>query len=161
GRINTQHPHTLPWTDRPLVTQNLVGGEEGIADAGISVARLITNPWFFLEATGQIYNGSAGDVFNSAERSDVSYVGRLRGYHDLTESTNIDTGASYAGGHNASGLVGDLDEGRFRTDLFGVDATVRWKPLSRSIYRSFVARFEGVSSRRQQPDGRQDATGFF
>jgi hypothetical protein len=48
GKVNTLHTHRLTWTDRPLVTQNLVGGEEGIADAGISVARLIPNPWVFL-----------------------------------------------------------------------------------------------------------------
>ena len=28
------HTHRLPWADRPLVTQNLVGGEEGISTAG-------------------------------------------------------------------------------------------------------------------------------
>ena len=47
GKVNTLHNHVLPWTDRPLVTQNLVGGEDGIDDAGISVARLIPNPWIF------------------------------------------------------------------------------------------------------------------
>ena len=31
------HNHVLPCTDRPLVTQNLVGGEDGLADAGISL----------------------------------------------------------------------------------------------------------------------------
>ena len=30
GKVNTLHNHVLPWTDRPLVTRNLVGGEEGI-----------------------------------------------------------------------------------------------------------------------------------
>ena len=85
GKVNTLHNHVLPWTDRPLVTNNLVGGEEGIDDAGISVARLIPNPWFFLEATGQVFRGDSGDLFHSSERSDLSYVGHLRGYHDLTE----------------------------------------------------------------------------
>src|SRR5213079_579517 len=41
GKVNTLHNHVLPWTDRPLVTGNLVGGEDGIDDAGISLARLI------------------------------------------------------------------------------------------------------------------------
>jgi len=31
----------LPWIDRPLVTTNLVGGEDGIDDAGLSVQRII------------------------------------------------------------------------------------------------------------------------
>jgi hypothetical protein len=41
GKVNTLHNHVLPWTDRPLVTQNLVGGEDGINDAGLSLSRLI------------------------------------------------------------------------------------------------------------------------
>ena len=44
GKVNTFHTHQISWTDRPLVTDNLVGGEEGISDAGLSVARLVPNP---------------------------------------------------------------------------------------------------------------------
>jgi hypothetical protein len=36
GKVNTFHNHVLPWTDRPIMTNNLVGGEDGITDAGIS-----------------------------------------------------------------------------------------------------------------------------
>src|SRR5437899_3129281 len=38
GKVNTLHNHTLPWIDRPLVTQDLVGGEDGIDDAGLSLS---------------------------------------------------------------------------------------------------------------------------
>src|SRR5262245_31483566 len=84
GKVNTLHNHVLPWADRPLVTENLVGGEEGISDAGISVAKLIPNPWIFLEATGQVFRGDSGDLFHSSKPGHVSYVGHLRGYHDIT-----------------------------------------------------------------------------
>ena len=60
GKVNSLHNHVLPWADRPLVIGNLVGGEDGINDAGISVARLIPNPWVFLEATGQVFRGDSG-----------------------------------------------------------------------------------------------------
>ncbi|MGH9148609.1 MAG: hypothetical protein ACRD1Q_18000, partial [Vicinamibacterales bacterium] len=161
GKVNTLHTHLIPWTDRPLVTDNLVGGEEGIADAGISAARLIPNPWIFLEATGQVFRGDSGDVFTSSKRGDLSYVGHLRGYHDITESTNIDLGFSYAYGHNASGIDAPADANRFTTDLYGADLTIRWRPLQRSIYRSFVGRSEFVWSRRDQPDGLQNSAGFY
>lgn len=98
GKVNTLHTHLLPWTDRPLVTGNLLGGEEGLSDAGLSVARLVPNPWMFLEATAQVFRGDAADVFTSSRRGDLSYVGHLRGYQDITESTNVDLGASYARG---------------------------------------------------------------
>jgi len=161
GKINTLHNHVLPWTDRPLVTRNLVGGEDGINDAGFSVARLIPNPWMFLEATGQVFRGDSSDLFTSSKRGDLSYVGHLRGYQDITESTNIDIGISYSRGHNGSGIVDNLDLGRFRTTVYGTDATVRWRPLRRSIYHSFVGRSEFIWSRRGQPNGVQSALGYY
>ncbi|PYS42744.1 MAG: hypothetical protein DMG14_02955 [Acidobacteria bacterium] len=161
GKINTLHNHVLPWTDRPLVTTQLVGGEDGINDAGLSVARLIPNPWIFLEATGQVFRGDSNDLFKSSKRGDVTYVGHLRGYQDITENTNIDLGVSFSRGHNAAGVVNDFDLGRFRTTLYGADATIRWRPLKRSIYHSFVGRSEFVWSRRGQPDGVQSALGYY
>jgi hypothetical protein len=158
GKVNTFHTHASPWIDRPLVTGNLLGGDEGLSDAGLSVARLIPNPWIFLEATAQVFRGDAGDVFVANGRSDVSATGHVRAYHDFTESTNLDLGASYAAGHNGSGLAQGAD---FSTQLYGIDATLRWRPLRRSIYRSFAARSEIVWSRRDQSDGRQQAVGFF
>jgi hypothetical protein len=162
GKVNTLHTHRVPWADRPLVITNLVGGEEGIADAGVSVARLIPNPWMFLEATGQVFRGDAGDaIFRSSAASDLSYVGHLRGYHDISESTNVDLGLSYSRGHNPSGIVDGHDIGRFTTGLVGIDATYRWRPLRRSIYHSFIGRSEWIWSRRQQPNGLQRSTGGY
>src|SRR5205823_6537598 len=101
GKVNTLHNHVLPWVDRPLVSQNLVGGEDGIDDAGFSVQHIIPAPknWF-LEFTGQTFRGDSSDVFKSSVKNDVSVVGHLRAYRDLTESTNMDVGASYSRGHN-------------------------------------------------------------
>jgi hypothetical protein len=161
GRLNPQHPHTLPWPDKPLVTRNLVGGEDGLADAGVSVAALVQNPWFFLEATGQVYRGDQGNVFHASEASDLGYLARLRAYQDVTESANVDIGASFSMGHNDAGITDGQDVGRYTTRLYGVDATVRYKPLRRSIYRSFIGRTELVWSRRQQSDGVQAAFGYY
>ena len=33
---------------------------DGIADAGVSVARLIPNPWIYLGAAGQVFRGDSG-----------------------------------------------------------------------------------------------------
>jgi hypothetical protein len=100
-------------------------------------------------------------VFQAAKRSHLGYVGHLRGYQDFTESSNIDLGFSYARGHNDSALADDMPPGDFTTELFGVDATVRWRPLRRSIYRSFTGRSEWIWSRRDQPDGLQRSNGFY
>jgi len=153
GKVNGQHPHTLPFIDRPLVSTNLTGGEDGLADAGISLARLIPNPWLFLEATGQVYQGNSA-IFQAPTRGDLAYVGHLRAYRDLGEATNIDLGGSIAYGHNAA--TADST-----TRLLGADATLRWKPLRRSIYRHFLARGELVWSRTGAADGSFDAVGGY
>jgi len=153
GKVDQLHAHTLPWVDRPFVTQNLTGGEDGLADSGISVARLIPNPWLFLEATGQVYQGNS-EVFKAPNRSDLATVGHLRAYQDLGESTNIDLGGSIAYGHN--GVTADTT-----TRLLGVDATLRWKPLRRSIYTHFLARGEVTWSRVVETGGALDAVGGY
>jgi hypothetical protein len=159
GKVNTMHNHVLPWIDRPLATTNLVGGEDGIDDAGVSIERIIPAPkGIFLEATGQVFRGDSGDglqsVFKSWQRSNVSTVAHLRSYKDITESTNVDIGLSYARGYNDFGPS-------FVTNLYGVDATVRWKPLRRSIYHSFIGRSELFWSQRQQLPVEQRAFGFY
>jgi hypothetical protein len=153
GKVNAMHAHVLPFVDRPLVTKNLLGGEDGLADAGISVARLIPNPFLFLEATGQVYQGSS-EVFKAPTRSDLAYVAHVRAYRDLGESTNLDLGGSFAYGHN--GVNADTT-----TRLWGIDATLRWKPLRRSIYTHLLAGGELAWSRREDVVGAQASVGGY
>ncbi len=152
GRVNTEHPHTLPFADLPLISRNLLGGE-ALSDSGISVARLVPIPWFFLEATGQVYRGES-DVFKAPTRGDLQYIGRLRAYQDITESTNLDVGGSIAYGGN--GVTADS-----KTRLLGADLTLRYRPLRRSIYTSVLARGEAVWSRREDPAGTVNAFGAY
>jgi len=144
GKMNTIHNHGLEYIDRPLATMNLVGGEDGINDAGISVTRIFEGPkeWF-LEGTAQVFRGDSENLFQASDRKDVSVVGHFRGYKDLSESTNVDLGFSYARGHNDTGST-------FLTSLYGVDTTLRWKPLRRAIYNSLLWRSEFFWSNRDQ-----------
>ena len=157
GKVNTMHPHSLSWTDKPLVMINLLGGEDGIDDSGISVSRLLINPLFFLEATGEVFAGTSGP-FAARDRADVSWVGRLRGYRDVTEGTNLDVGTSFAYGTNELGPD-------FHTRLVGIDATFRYRPLQRAIYKRFLGRTELMWSHREQPTslngGDQSSFGYY
>jgi hypothetical protein len=146
GRVNALHNHVLPWTDRPLVSQDLVSGEDGIDDAGLSLSRILPAPkGIFLEGTAQVFRGDTDGVFQADKRSHVSTVGHLRLYRDLNESTNIDLGGSFARGHSPWADAWN--------QLYGADATLRWKPLRRSIYHSFVARSELIWSRTVRAPG--------
>jgi hypothetical protein len=159
GKVNTMHNHVLPFVDRPLVANSLLAGEDGINDAGFSVEHILPAPkGIFLDLTGQVFRGDSGEgdenVFHATRKSDVGTVAHLRAYKDLTESTNLDIGFSYARGHNDAGT-------NFLTNLYGVDATLRWRPLRRSIYHSFVSRSEFIWSQRQQLPVEQRAFGFY
>ena len=153
GKVNQLHPHRLPWTDRPLMTTNLMGGEEGVAAAGISVSKLVPNPWFFLEATGEVFGTDSG-VFLAPSRDDLTYVGRVRGYQDLGEASNVDLGTSIAFGDNDAG-----DDATTR--LIGIDATFRYRPLRRTTSGRFLARTEMVWSRRSELAGLPQSFGAY
>jgi hypothetical protein len=151
--------HTLPWIDRPLVMYNLLGGspldpDTGIKDAGISLSRIIPAGRLFLEATGELFRGDSGTLFTSHRRSDFSTVGHVRSYADFTDQTNIEIGASYARGHNELGSD-------FITQLYSTDVTLRWRPLSRAIYRSLAARTELFWSSRDQVVALEKAFGGY
>ena len=155
GKVNTLHNHVLPWIDRPLVSYNLVGGEDGIDDTGLSLSRVFAGPKdLFFEGTAQVFRGDADFLFHSYKRSDVSTVEHLRAYKDITESTNIDVGASFARGHSV--LAENITD-----QLYGIDATVRWKPLRRAIYHSFVGRSEFVWSHYIFPGATTTPFGYY
>jgi hypothetical protein len=160
GKVNTLHTHALPTTDRPLVIENLLGGDEGLSDDGLSLSRLIVNPLVFLELTGELYRGSS-PVFQGDSRSDLAYVARVRAYRDLTEGTNLDVGFSYA--HGPTRIEpSEPGSGGLHKDLFGFDATYRYRPLRRAIYRRLNLRTELIWSRQDLPDDREaDAFGFY
>jgi hypothetical protein len=162
GKVNTLHTHAMPTADRPLVTDNLVGGEEGLSDSGVSVSRLISNPYVFLEATGEIFAGRS-EVFHSTERSNITYVGRLRAYRDLSEDKNLDLGVSYAFGKTNPDLFGaSFGAGDLNKQLVGVDVSFKYRPLRRAIYQRLNLRSELIWSRQDLPtDTRTSAFGFY
>lgn len=165
GKVNTLHTHALPTADRPLVTDNLVGGEEGLSDGGLSLSKLLPNSLLYLEAIGEVY-GSHSASFSSSKRSKLTYVGRARAYRDLTEGTNLDLGASVAyGPGNFDGWTGPLfatDPGDLDKRLIGVDVSFRYRPLRRAIYRRLNLRSEFVWSRQDMPTGEPArAFGFY
>ena len=162
GKVNTLHNHVLPWTDRPLVTQQpgrrrgrhrRRGHLGGPADSE-PVALSSKRPARSSAAIRQDQNGIP--VSRRSSRGDLSYVGHLRGYHDLTESTQPRSRrlvlARPQRPRDGNARRPWIDSSRSCTASM---RRCRWKPLRRSIYHSFVGRTECIWSRREQPDGLQ------
>jgi hypothetical protein len=154
GKVNTLHFHSRPWPDQPLPVVNLLGGDEGWIGTGVSLAGLLPLPAdTFSEATLQVFGGSS-ELFEATERSDLAYNLHYRVFRDLGDASNLDLGLSWAQGPN--GVTASSD-----TRLWGLDATYRWKPLQRGLYRGTVLRGEVYRSRRDAPDAVQHALGWF
>ena len=100
--------------------------------SGLSVSRLIPNSLMFLEATGEVYRGDS-DVFQSESALALSYLGRIRGYRDLTEDPTSILACRTPMARAPWSLAS-------ASSRIGVDATFRYRPLRRAIYRRFVAR---------------------
>jgi hypothetical protein len=79
----------------------------------------------------------------------------VRAYRDLTEGTNIDLGASFAHGPTDIGLGELVPAGAeskvLNKRLIGVDATFRYRPLRRAIYKRLNLRTELVWSQQDLP----------
>jgi len=155
GKVNTMHLHTLPWVDEPLPIDNILLSPDTWAGEGISVSKVIELPGdTFSELYFQVVDGSSEPLFAAPSKGDVSYDGQYRAYRDFGDDHNLELGVSYAYGHNGTSPTNT-------TSLENVHLVYRWKPLQGKPYRSFILRSEYFWSQREQPDGRQDAQGFF
>jgi hypothetical protein len=152
GKDNTWHTHVRPWIDQPLVIHNFFG-DEGLNDYGVSVSKVINNPWnTFLEATGEAFRGDVENVFEHRNNNDLFYNAHLKAFRDISENSNIEVGTSYTRGALAGVTTGSNQFG-------GVDVTYRWKPLIRGLYQSFIGRFEGITDKRADLD--HNLNGFY
>ncbi|MEO8348040.1 MAG: hypothetical protein ABI610_03935 [Acidobacteriota bacterium] len=154
GKVNLMHTHLLPWVDAPLPIVNLLGGDEGWNDAGVSVARIFPFGETFSELTVQVFRGQSEGLFEAPTRSDLAYLTHYRAYRDFGDDHNLELGSTWGRGSNGT----DDDA---KTTLENIHLVYRWKPLSGRPYRSFILRSELFRSRREQPDGLQSSRGFF
>lgn len=131
GLYNRWHTHALLEIERPLATAAFFG-DDGLIQTGLSLSL----PHFqtgsgthtvTLEATkadNKLFEGG----------TDLSYLGRLQSFWDLSPSTYVQVGVNGVTGHNDDA---DLD-----AKILGVDVAFRWAPPSRSRYRELTLKGE-------------------
>jgi hypothetical protein len=137
GRFPKYHVHELPFVNQPLSIQRMVGGETQ-AD-GVETNYLFPTP-FFLRATvgGMNKIGEDNDrVSNVIPRawSQMTYLGRLNTYFDLTDNQSVELGTSMA--YTPSVRLAGNPSGGFRS-LNGVDLTYRYQPLGSAVYQGLT-----------------------
>lgn len=140
GRHNLLHTHAYPFVEAPFVNQLLMG-DEGFNDIGVSAAYLLPTSWFS-ELTFQYFRGEGeNEQFKSPTPSDG--VALLHGTQvfDTSEFSTLRVGVSFAHGDNSFGEP---------TDLRGVDVTWKWRPNEGARDRSFMVSSEYLSRTREQ-----------
>jgi hypothetical protein len=117
-----------------------VHGEEGLSTEGLSLSAILPTG-FYWDATlnvGTAPGPGESPVFGGDDGRDLLWLGRTSAFVDLSESSNLNLGLSYANARADSLL---RSEGA-HAQLGVVDLTFRWKNPRRSIYRSLTLQSE-------------------
>jgi hypothetical protein len=169
GRLNATHPHTWDFVDQPVINSRLLG-EDGFRGPGAQLSWLTPLP-FFAELTGSVQNSQGGTaksfrdvvgdvvagrtLVNRPVRTlgDLAYVLRLKTSFDPTEEITIVPGISALFGPNATDMNG-------RTQIYGADFYLKWKPLANDQGWPFVAWQTEAMTRRYEAAAVFDAGGI-
>ncbi len=144
GPLNRQHLHALPQSDYPLVYQAYFG-DEGLGQTGLSFSWLLPKPWATAnEITLEITDGENEVAFAGEEFEDFSFLGRVKNFWQLSDSTYFEWGLS--------GIIGQTAEGG-ESEIYGTDFTLNWRPPGRAKYRDFTWRLELLSAERDDELG--------
>ncbi len=153
GRLNPTHPHSWSFVDQPMMNGTLFGSE-GARGLGLELSYLIPLPWF-AEATysfsqpGGACCGSSYIIDGARSLKDLSefiHTARLGQFFALDDSWSILLGLNYQTGENGTGANN-------MSEIAGVDAYIRYRPVT-SSQRVHLALQHETFSRRQQRPGR-------
>ena len=127
GRINTVHPHALPFIDLPNAYVNYFG-EEGLNDEGLSLSWLLPTKKFYQELVVQATSGfSESPTFYRGDNNRFTYLGHLKNFFTLSDNATLELGLT--------GITGPNDSLR-TTSIGAVDLTYKWKPVQLNTYHS-------------------------
>jgi hypothetical protein len=129
GRINTVHPHALPFIDMPNAYVNYFG-EEGLNDEGLSLSWLLPTNKVYQELTFQLTSGfSESPAFSRSAGNHFVYLGHLKNFFTLNDNATLELGVT--------GISGPNDSAR-TTNMATADLTYKWKPVKMNTYKSLT-----------------------
>jgi hypothetical protein len=145
GKVNIVHPHAFSFVDFPKMTANYFD-TEGMYLEGASLSWLVPNPYdFFQELTLEV--GRIGSEPNASlvrgDNSQLSYIGHLKNFFDLTQNSTLEFGLSGLNGPNRF---------NYSTSIGGLDLTYKWKPVQFNVLQSFTWQNEVLFSTMRLTD---------
>jgi hypothetical protein len=124
GKLNSLHPEQWLYVDRPLATQSLLGGAEGLVGEGAQLNYLLPLP-FFSQIEAGLWTVSAGhehEEDDSHAHTGIEYENRVfnsrlwNGF-ELSQSQELEFGLNY--------MISNVtaDESGDKIDVAGLDLT--------------------------------------
>jgi len=142
GRINTVHPHALPYIDTPNAYENYFG-DEGLNDEGASLSWLLPNTLFYQELIVEATAGfSESPVFERSIKNRFTYLAHLKNFFTLGENSTLEVGLTGITGPNTYNDI---------TNIGAADLTYKWKPVKFNTYHSFTWQSEFYYGHIAQP----------
>lgn len=129
GRYNRWHTHALSEVDRPLAAAHFLG-EDGLIQTGASVSL----PSFSTGAGTHTLTLEATAADNHAlflEGDGIAWLGDFTSFWELSPGSYFEVGATGLAGHD-DGVAEGVD---LETRLLALDASFRWTPTGRELYR--------------------------
>jgi len=157
GKVNTVHPHHLPFTDQPDAHKNFMG-DHGLMVEGASLSCLLPLPFFAMAQAGWGHAPGAHSHSDGENEAGFSLAGeaclaRLLVSFPLGRDCELTPGLSYVNGNGAHYLE-HTDE----TEVFGFDLTYKSFP---SAFSRFVIQNELFLLNRKLPVGTLNRYGFY
>ena len=133
GQLNRWHAHALPFQSRSLPHLAFIG-DESLAQSGLSVHWLVPfgGRSGTYEATVEVTRSSNEALFGEA--GNLSVLGHLNAFWNLSSSTDFDLGLSWLSGT----YLDDAESGD--RNLYGAEMAFTWRPPGQSRYRGLTLR---------------------
>lgn len=118
GKLNATHRHDWPFIDTPSVHKNFFGAE-GVSDSGIEVAAQLPleHPIELVAGVTQGWTFGHSHSSGNAPKTPTHY-GRASTFFSMPRNGGLLAAINY---------VGRTDSNRQRSDLIGIDSTLKWR----------------------------------
>jgi len=151
GLYNRWHTHALWEVDRPL-PHLIFFGEDGLIQTGVG----LTLPSLTLGPSTQTVTVEATSATNEAlydEGGDLSVLGRLQSFWDLSSAAYLQIGVA--------GLSGRNKDAELSSRLVQLDFAFRWAPPNRSLYQALHLKGEWYYGEKEMAGETESGKGAY
>ncbi len=151
GLYNRWHTHALLEVERPLATIAFLSEDGLIQTGGAVTLPTLTRGPSTNTLTLELTRGDNDVLFEGG--NEISVLGRLQSFWDLSAASYIQFGAT--------GVYGENDDESLISRLLQLDVSFRWTPTGRALYRDLSLKGEWYFAEKDFGPGRLSGNGGY